>query len=305
MNSLIEPVEFFLDGSISQVRIKESFKDHDSLVRGIGEAGLQLSDLFPDLRPWLDDPQLTVHPTIRHQQGEDERDPVSSEYILHMDGTCIPQRPASTIVVARKLGEGASATRFVSTTGFLALATERGIFNDLDPASLDAVFGRSAYYAQAQSYFLALKPQNKRLQTVIKGDLKNAGVTTREELINKLDTDEETKPRRFPLIAPHSVTQADSIMIDAGVRHIGLATRETASDSDKRALEHAFIALRLLLADKAQLKGEGISAEVQPRTGYGIAFSKETLHHQIPPAHDRAQRVRRQISVIGLIPKAA
>ena len=52
------------------------------------------------------------------------------------------------------------------------------------------------------------------------------------------------------------------------------------------------------------LRAEGLSVEVVPRTGHAVAFSKENLHHQMPPANERAARIRRQMSVLGLVAKS-
>lgn len=303
----LEQVDSFLDGGVTVHHLDESYDNHNELVVAMSEAELTLSSLFPELREGLPNPVLGVHPTIRHDQQETKRDPVSTEHRLHFDGSCELFRPDASLVVAREAGQDAPPTRFVSMTGFLALASELGVFRNLNPADVDTIFGYSAYYSQTQSLWLALEPGNERLQEVIRNDLARENVSSREELIQKLDEDPRRGKRRFPLITPHSITGADSIMIDGGVRHIGLASREevTEQEVDQHDLNEAFINLRLLLADAPRLEAEGLTAEVIPKTGFGVAFTKEGLHNQVPPDSEKSQYSKRRMSVIGLIAQAA
>src|SRR3990167_355645 len=303
MNSFVSPIESYLDGSVAQLEVHGDYSDHSLLVKQAEEAGISYESLFPSHNQAVDT-VFIVHPTIRYDQCESTRDPVSTEYIPHFDGTCEPVRPDATLVVAREAGKNAPATRFVSMTGFLALAKEMDVFKNFDPTQADIVFGYSAYYRQVQPYWLELEPQNERLHEVIRDDFRNWDVNSREELIKKIDSDPRRSLRRFPLIAPHSVTGEDTIMIDAGVRSIGLVSKQGAEPIDQATLDEAFINLRLLLADSDMLRAEGLSVEVVPRTGHAVAFSKENLHHQMPPANERAARIRRQMSVLGLVAKS-
>ncbi|HEY1646116.1 MAG TPA: hypothetical protein VGF75_07200 [Candidatus Saccharimonadales bacterium] len=307
MSKLLEQVDSLLDGTVTVHNLNEPFDDHDKLITVVSEAELTLSSLFPQLREDLPNPVLDIHPTIRHDQQEAVRDPVSSEYVLHFDGSCEPIRPSASLVVAREAGLDASPTRFVSTAGFFALASEQGIFRNFDATDVDSIFGYSAYYSQTQALWLALEPNNERLKEVVRNDLARDKVDSRDELINKLDADPKRGKRKFPLIAPHSITGADSIMIDAGVRHIGLASRATGTELevDQYDLDVAFINLRLLLADTPRLEAEGITAKVTPKTGFGVAFTKEGLHNQEPSSNEKSQLTKRRMSVLGLVEKAS
>lgn len=303
MNSLVEPVETYLDGTVSVVRLDADLSDHNHLVTQVDEAGMTLSDLFPDLQAGLPDPALGMHPTIRHDQREALRDPVSIEYVLHFDGSCVPTRPDATLVVAREVAAEAPPTRFVSTIGFLSLARELGVFDNIDPNQVDAVFGYSAFYSRVHQLWLDLEPQDERMQEVIRNDLSRDNVLTRQELIDKLDTDPLRHKRTFPLVSQHSITGQDCIMIDAGARNIGLQPKEGA-EVDGEELQHVFNWLQLLLADDRRLRGEGIVAEVTPATGYGVAFPKEGLHNQVPYATQEARTAMRQMSILGLVAKS-
>lgn len=304
MVRFVEPIESYLDGGITQVRIEGGYEDHGELAASVDRAGLQISDLFPELRHDLENPTLALHPSIHHDQRQAARDAVSTEYIPHLDGTCEPIRPTATLVVAREAGENAPATRFFSTTGFLALATELGVFSDVDPRDLDAVFGYSAYYSHTQPYWLELEPNDQRLHEVIQADFAREGVTCRDELVEKLDTDPTRHLRKFPLVSPHTTTGRDAIMFDAGVRNVGLAYKDgQRSTMDQRILDKTLGWLRLLLADVEMLAAEGIVTEITPLTGHGVVFTKETLHNQVPTTSIDALHAKRQISVLCLVPK--
>src|SRR5271165_2115342 len=117
MNRLVEPVETHLGGTISVVEMKGPYQDHQELIDAVNDASMRLSWLFPDMLADMADPTLEVHPKIRHDQREGERDPVSTEYIPHLDGAWLPNRPLASLVVARKAGIDPPPTRFYSPIG--------------------------------------------------------------------------------------------------------------------------------------------------------------------------------------------
>ncbi len=307
MNTYIEPAETYLDGEVSLVHINQLPEDHEELLGFVDEMDITLSSLFPNIRKDLPDLALMRHPTIKHNQTEDARDPVSVEFVYHFDGACEPGdlRPRATLAVAREAGQDAPATQFVSTSRFLELVKASGVFDTFDPKQVESIFGYSAYYRQFQSQLLELEPTNPRLQEVVANDLTRFGASTREELFEILDDDPIKGTRPLPLIDSHSITGEDWLTIDGGARNIKFRPKNTpeGQEIDQRDLDEAFAWIRLLLADTDLLRNEGIIAEVTPRTGFAVAFSREGLHRQMVANTNQAQKAKRQMSIIGLVNK--
>jgi hypothetical protein len=139
------------------------------------------------------------------------------------------------------------------------------------------------------------------MKEVKESDLARYGGTNVDEMIDILDANPLTGPRPYPLVSPHSVTGQPAIMMDAGVRHMGFDSRPEGPEIDEKELEVALKWLRLLLADTVRLDAEGITETVAPRTGFGVVFPKESIHHAVATVQRKRARVARDVTVIGLI----
>lgn len=307
MSDLITPVESFFDGSVARVRIEGDFQDHARLVGAAQEADFSSSDIFMLSDSQLPDPALKVHPCIQHDQREGQRDPVAIEYWLHLDGVFAQPPPLASLVVAREAAADAPPTRLVSTVGLYALARDMGVFQNFDVDGVDSIFGKSPYYREIHALLQSLEPDDQRLQAVMDQDLARSGASTREEMLDRMDQNEHVGLRPFPLVGRHSTTGQPYLMVDAGVCNAGLRLNERgqASGSEQGDVDAAYAAIRLMMADNELLRSAGIMIELAPQTGYGVAFTRETLHCKVPPATASAAKATRQTSVLGLVAKPA